>query len=393
MVSQGNGMKIGLNAIGFCPGKMGGVETYFRNLHSALQRNDAVNKYTLLCDEWNSGEFTVENQLFDIKICNYNKSTIRRFVRSALRKAIKVDILKAEPRYLDLDVVHHPFNNIMPTWNNIPSVLTFHDMQHEFYPQFFSRDELQRREKAYKISACTATRIIAISEHVKRCLIEKYSLPAAKIDVVYEGCAPEYRVIENMEVMGSVKDKYTLKKPFMYFPAATWPHKNHKNLLIALQLLKLRYNFDGELVLTGISMQSHGKILGEIQRLGLCGMVKILGYIPYEDLPYLYNLARLMVFPSLFEGFGIPLVEAMACGCPVVCSNVTSIPEVVGDAGLMFDPTSPEDMAEKIWSAWSNEVVLKGMISKGFERVRMFDWDDTAMKTLEVYKSAMLSVV
>jgi glycosyltransferase involved in cell wall biosynthesis len=176
----------------------------------------------------------------------------------------------------------------------------------------------------------------------------------------------------------------------LYYPAATLPHKNHKALLAALKLLKDRYRFDGQLVLTGIAMKANSEIMDEIGRLGLKDTVKVLGYLPYEDLPCLYNLAWLMVFPSLFEGFGIPLVEAMACGCPVACSNVTSIPEVIGDAGLTFDPNSVEDLAEKVYLLWTDEEQKKTLRIKGLQRAgsKVFSWENTARETINVYKKA-----
>jgi glycosyltransferase involved in cell wall biosynthesis len=182
-----------------------------------------------------------------------------------------------------------------------------------------------------------------------------------------------------------IKSNYGLHSPFLYYPAATWPHKNHIRLLKALKILKDEYRFDGKLVLSGIAMQMHPMILEEIKLLDLSGTVKVLGYLPEEELPYLYNLARLMVFPSLFEGFGIPLVEAMACGCPIVCSNVTSIPEVVGEAAVMFSPDSVEDMAEKIWALWNNDKQLQIMKQSGLRRVQFFSCEEMTRKTLDVY--------
>jgi glycosyltransferase involved in cell wall biosynthesis len=156
--------------------------------------------------------------------------------------------------------------------------------------------------------------------------------------------------------------------------------------LAALQLLHERYGFDGELVLTGIAMRSHNELLDEIERRGLKDKVRVLGYLPYEELPYLYKLARIMVFPSLFEGFGIPLVEAMACGCPVVCSDVTSIPEVVGDAAVTCDPNSFEDMADKIWTVWNDDGQIEKMRARGLARADLFSWEKTARQTLDVYR-------
>jgi glycosyltransferase involved in cell wall biosynthesis len=305
-----------------------------------------------------------------------------------LRNTLNLDILTREMRGLDLDVIHHPFTVLTPPGTGIPSVLTFWDMQHEFFPEFFGHVELRKRRRVFRASAQEATRIIVSAQFTRQCLMERYGIAAEKIEVIYTGYGPEYRVFDDPAELDKVRKKYGLDRPFLLYPAATWPHKNHKNLLAALKILTDRHRFDGQLLLTGIAMQAHDEILGEIERQGLARSVKVLGYLPYGELPFLYNLARLLVFPSLFEGFGIPLVEAMACGCPVVCSNVTSLPEVAGDAGITFDPNSPDEMAEKIWAAWNDEARRREMRGRGLERVRLFAWDTAAQKTLEVYRKA-----
>jgi glycosyltransferase involved in cell wall biosynthesis len=227
---------------------------------------------------------------------------------------------------------------------------------------------------------------MAISDFTRQSLMDLYGVPAERIDVVHLSCGNEYRECCDQEVLLKIREKYGLVRPFLYYPAATWPHKNHRTLLAALQLLHERYGFDGELVLTGIAMRSHNELLDEIERRGLKDKVRVLGYLPYEELPYLYKLARIMVFPSLFEGFGIPLVEAMACGCPVVCSDVTSIPEVVGDAAVTCDPNSFEDMADKIWTVWNDDGQIEKMRARGLARADLFSWEKTARQTLDVYR-------
>lgn len=381
-------MNIGINTTGFWPGKVGGVETYLRNLVLYLQRCDSNNRYTLLCDESIADEFPLGSTNFTIKLCSYRKSSFKKMFRSILMNTTGIDMLRAEPDYLDFDVVHHPFTTMKPAWQGMPSVLTFWDMQQEFYPNFFSPQELLNRQQTYKASAQLATRIIVSAEYTKLCLVDIYGIDPAKIDVIYTGFGPEYKLITDQEKLAKVKCLYGLDRPFIYYPAAGWPHKNHMTLLSALHLMINRYGFDGNLVLTGIAAQMQGGIIAEIERLNLGNVVKILGYLPYPDLPYLYTLARLMVFPSLFEGFGIPLVEAMACGCPLVCSNATTIPEVAGEAGIYFNPNSPEELAEKVWSAWSSNEKLIEMRRRGLERVKEFNWERTAYKTIEVYQKA-----
>lgn len=380
------GMKIGLNAISFVPGKIGGMETYFRNLLRYLQHLDTENQYTLFCDRRYAGEFPLENARFQIRHVNYARPSYKWFVRGLLRNSINVDILGREMRGLGVDFIHHPFTVLTPLGTGIPSVLTFWDMQHEFFPEFFDRLEIQRRRRSYQASAKEAKRIIVSAGFTRDCLVERYGVAAEKIEVIHTGYGPQYRVLDDRKELECFRKKYDLSRPFLYYPAATWPHKNHRTLLAAMKILKERHRFDGELLLTGIAMQSHSEILAEIDRLGLTDRVRVLGYLSAEELPFLYNLARLLVFPSLFEGFGIPLVEAMACGCPVVCADATSLPEVAGDAAVLFDPRSAEDMAGKIWAIWNDDVRLREMRASGIERVRLFTWDETARRTLLVYK-------
>lgn len=383
-------MNIGISAIGFMPGKMGGTETYLRNLMHSFQRLDHDNSYKIIFDTPNNrGEFSLVNSSFGIKTFNYTKPSFGWLVRGVLRNTIKIDIFKRALDDLKLDVIHYPFTVLSPMGLKTPTVLTFWDMQHDFHPEFFSDEELKKRRAVYKPSAELATRIIVSAEFTKTCLVEKYGIDDRKIDVVYTGYGSEYQVIDDTDALESVKVKYGLNRPFLYYPAATWPHKNHKTLLAALKILKDRNAFDGMLVLTGIAKQGQDEILGEIGRLGLSEVVKLLGYLPYEDLPYLYNIARALVFPSLFEGFGIPLVEAMACGCPVVCSNMTSLPEVVGDAGILFDPYSAEDIAEKIHIVWNDETRRREIRANGLERAKLFNWDDAARHTNDIYKKAI----
>lgn len=381
-------MKIGLNAITFVPGGIGGMETYFRNLVDRVQRLDSYDSFTIICDKKFAGEFPIFSEQVRFRHVNYAKHSFKWLARGILRNTLNLDILAGEMKGLDLDLIHHPFTVLTPLGTGVPSVLTFWDMQHEFFPEFFNPVELRKQRRLYRASAEEATRIIVSADFTRQCLVERYGIPADKVEVIYTGYGPEFRVIDDAAILDEMCRTYDLERPFLFYPAATWPHKNHKTLLAAISILKEEHRFDGVLVLTGIPMQSHGEIMAEIERQGLSGDVKVLGYLPYGVLPALYNLARALVFPSLFEGFGIPLVEAMACGCPVVCSEVTSLPEVAGDAGVMFDPRSPQDMADKIWSVWSDDALRREMRGRGLERAGLFNWDETARKTLEVYQRA-----
>jgi glycosyltransferase involved in cell wall biosynthesis len=384
-------MKIALNAMSFAPCRMGGVETYFRNLLRSLQEVDTDNDYYLLCNERHLDSLPLNNPRFMPVPSRFAKPSPLWYLRVAIKDSTGIDILRPLVNRLKVDIIHHPFSILNPMGLKIPSVLTFIDMQHEFFPENFSSNDLKARKALYRPSAEQAARIIAISEHAKSCLVERYLIKPEKIDVVHIGYGEQFRVIDDSELLNTVRNRYGLHKPFIYYPAATWPHKNHKRLLAALKLMRERYGFDGQLVLSGISMQSNDEVLKEIGRLGLQNDVTLLGYLPHEELPCLYNLARLMLFPSLFEGFGIPLVEAMACGCPIACADVTSIPEVVGDAALSFDPCSIEEIAEITWKLWSDDAVRQDSIVRGLERVKQFSWENMARQTVGVYKKSPIS--
>jgi glycosyltransferase involved in cell wall biosynthesis len=379
-------MIIGLNAITFVPGRIGGMETYIRNLVDRLQRVDTGNSYLLLCDQRHAAEFPVFSKNLRIQHVDYAQPSLNWFMRGLCRKALNVDILTRAVRGINVDIMHHPFTVLTPPGTEIPAVLTFWDMQHEFFPRFFNRRELSKRKRLFPASVREAESIIVSSGFTRDCLVERYGAPAEKIDVIFTGYGPEHRVIDDPEELQGIRTKYGLDRPFLFYPAATWPHKNHRNLLAALRILKESHGFDGELLLTGIAMQSHAEITAEIARLGLTGQVRLLGYLPAGELPLFYNLARMLIFPSLFEGFGIPLVEAMACGCPVACSATTSLPEVAGNAGVLFDPLAPEQIAEAVRSVWSDETQRSAMRKRGLERALLFTWDETARKTIEVYR-------
>lgn len=384
-------MQIGLNAISLYPGAIGGMETYFRNLLHWLQRIDIDNNYTVIYNEPYVADLQLFSDKFRVKTFNYEKNSFNWAVRGLLRNLIRVDPLRRQIMQLGLEVIHHPFNVLNPIGLATPSVLTINDIQHEYHPEFFSAVDLQKRRMKFRLSVAEARRIITISDYTRRCVMERYDVDGSNIDVIHIGCGEEYRPIEDDDAKARFREKYGLARPFLYYPAATWPHKNHKTLLAALKLLRERRQFDGELVLTGIAKQRHVEILGEIDRLGLTGQVKVLGYLPTNELPYLYNLAAMLVFPSLFEGFGIPVVEAMACGCPVACSNVTALPEVAGDAGVTFDPLSAEDMAATIWRVLSDTEEQQRLRAAGLDRTELFGWENIARRTLAVYQKAIAS--
>jgi glycosyltransferase involved in cell wall biosynthesis len=409
-------MKVGINAIGLSSGSVGGMEVYFLNLIKGISRYDSENTYRVYVNHRKIREMLLPylNHKIGIKYVSQAYTYIAGglvllFSNPGLMVAIARKILSrqsfaAETTGIlgkvikfgrcEMDVAHFPFSIIDPSFYNVkaPIVLTIPDIQHEYNPEFFDEATLSNRRAHYRASAERAEVIITISETSKKSLMDKFGIGSEKIVVTYPGCSEDFRRIDDRNALNVVKKKYSLRDKFLFYPAGTWPHKNHIKLLEALAILRKKHGFEEELVLTGIPQNNHRNVLDAVKRLDLEGQVRFLNFVPFADLPAIYNLASVMVFPSLFEGFGIPLVEAMNVELPIACSDLTSIPEVVGDAGLYFNPQDPADMAEKIHRLWHDGELKKSLVMRGLERVKLFDWEETARKTISAYELAYKKV-
>jgi glycosyltransferase involved in cell wall biosynthesis len=382
-------MRIGLSLINFNPGRMGGVESFFWNLLESLQRIDEVNEYVLLCDERSLGYFPLHGKNFSEVLIRTRKPIPFRWLRSLIRRVSGIDLLKYQVDALHLDLVHHPFTIMSPKQSGTPVVLTVHDVQHEFYPEFFGEQGYQKRRAGILASLAGARAVIADSAFTRTSLIEYYGIQPEQATVVHLGKDLRFSRVDDPAFLAEIQQKHDLGRPFLYYPAASWPHKNHAGLLRALKLLIEQHDFNGVLVMSGIAKKAQGNIEGLIDELGLKERVRILGYLESAELPALYSLARMLVYPSFFEGFGLPLLEAMACGCPIACSNTSSLPEVAGDAALLFDPTRPEEIAGAIWAVWSDAGLRDSLLEKARLRVDSFSWESAAQRTIKVYRKAL----
>jgi glycosyltransferase involved in cell wall biosynthesis len=262
----------------------------------------------------------------------------------------------------ELDGFHFPLTAMVPRVEQPPAVVTVHDVQHLIMPQFFSRPKLLYRRLAYQGSMRRARLVIAVSAHVRETLLERVGLSPEHVIVVHSG-------VDHDRL--TPPPGGTRRESFLLYPAFPWPHKNHTRLLEAFALLRRRYP-ELRLVLTGGSYPGFARLDG----------VDVRGFVSADELVDLYRTAAATVFPSLYEGFGQPLLEAMACGCPVAASDVAAIPEICGGAARLFDPNRPEAIAEAV------EDVLHGSelwSSRGLARARNFSWEATARATDHVY--------
>jgi glycosyltransferase involved in cell wall biosynthesis len=397
-------MRIGVNLIPLRSGQMGGLEFYVRRLLSQLLVCDRRNQFFLFTAHWNDASLDFphgryrkilavpEQELGATIPSGWGRWLARKPRPGALPLLHRwtppppLDV-HAWVRRLRLDLWYCPITNLDPRHLSIPTVVTIADVQQEYYPEFFAREELQARALMYAPSCQEATAVITISEFSKRCLIEKYGLAPDKVHCVYAAGVESLDDAKSATV-DEVKCKYQLPAGYAFYPANLWPHKNHDMLLLALHRLRQSYGITLPLILTGDDLGGWAKCRALAEHFQLQEQVRYLGYVPAHDLLGLYQGAALLLFPSLFEGFGIPLLEAMAFGCPIAAANATSIPEIVGDAALLFDPRQPDAIAAVCAQLLTDDDRRRALIARGRERAKNFSWEKAADETLRVFHRA-----
>jgi glycosyltransferase involved in cell wall biosynthesis len=383
-------MRIGINTLCLNPGQMGGVEIYIRNLVAHLGRIDSDNEYLVFVSQHNQSIFEsglpLNVRLVVIALPPPSSPIIRALRYWRLILSPLADQLERS----GVDVIHYPDSIINPPGIALPCVLTFHDIQHEYFPRHFPFKTLLLRKLTYGTSARKARRIITDSQFTRETLVEKFRIPASKITPIHRGVDAAFRPDMSLAEVERVRHTYHLPQVFAFYPANTWPHKNHPRLVQAISLLQKKYRSDCKLVLCGQPQWGHDALLAALKVHNLQRDVLILGYVPTEDLPALYRAASLLAYPSLFEGFGFPLVEAMSCGCPIVCSDVTSLPELAGDAAVLVNPYDVEGLADAMWRVLKDHDLRADLVARGLARAGHFSWEQAARQTLQVYRQACL---
>lgn len=292
--------------------------------------------------------------------------------------------LRVELAPLRLNVLHSP-DFIPPFRCNCKSVITIHDLAFLLYPHFLTGESARYYSQIDQAVRLT-DHIIAVSEKTKQDTVYHLGVPARKITVIYEAANPIYRPIEDEEGLRRIREKYGLPAQYVLFVSTIEPRKNIPTLLRAFRELLDCYKLPVKLAIAGGLGWLSDVVFSTTLELKLVDKVLFLSRVPVEDLLYLYNGAELLVHPSFYEGFGLPPLEAMACGTPVVVSNVSALPEVVGDAALMVDPTDTAGLTVAIWRALTDSSLRAEMIAKGLKRASCFSWSKAAQQTLAVYE-------
>lgn len=271
------------------------------------------------------------------------------------------------------------------------SVVTIHDLALTRFPEF-SKKLFGERWSIHKTrrTLMRARRIIAVSQHTARDLKDLYGVSPEKIRVVYNGLGEEFFTKPDPNCIQSARARYGVKAvDYILYVGGSDPRKNLDRLLEAFSILVRKMGPITLLVAGGMGRRD-GEIRQKISRLGLEKDVVLTGHLPAQDLHPLYCGARLFIYPSLYEGFGIPVLEAMACGVPVIASNTSSIPEVAGDAAYLIDPYDMEDMAQAMEKVLEDHDLAASLRAKGQERAKAFSWEKSARQTLEVYQECLI---
>ncbi len=284
------------------------------------------------------------------------------------------------------DVLFVPAH-VLPLVHPRHSVVTVHDLGYLHYPQAHTRWSRWYLRWSTAYNARAATHLIADSVATKRDLIEHCQAPPDKISVVYPGYDPKFVPERDPEHRDAVRERYHIPGEYVIYVGTLQPRKNLRTLLDAFAVLA-NQDRDIHLVLAGKKGWLYEPLFAQMQQLGLGKRVHFTGYVPKEDLPGLISGAHLFVLPSLYEGFGMPVLEAMACGTPVICSNVSSMPEVAGDAAILVNPHDAAELVQALQRLLHDDALRRNLVQKGQKQVERFSWEKCARETLAILQTA-----
>jgi len=354
-----------------------GNETYVVNLSRALASIDTTNEY---------------------RLCTHNPALLpaellrpSNFTALRVRPALSLVRIPLSMPYLSWkdghDLLH--VNYIAPPISPCPTVVTIHDISYEFFPQFFSPRDRILLSTLVPISARRAAKIIAVSNNTKRDIIERYGIEEDRIVVTYEAPDPAFAQVPDEQLLRRLRGEYGIADDFLLAVGNLQPRKNLLRVVEAFADLRQSGAIRHQLVIAGQAFWRESEISRRVEDRHIGEHVVFTGYVPQEHLVLLYNAAAVFLYPSLYEGFGLPPLEAMACGTPVIASNTSSVPEVVGEAALLVDPHRTDELAQAILDLLSSAELQRELRRRGLERARSFSWERTAMQTLQVYENVL----
>ncbi|MEG2291569.1 MAG: glycosyltransferase family 1 protein [Clostridium sp.] len=357
-----------------------GIGTYTYQLINAMNNIDSINKYTLFNDD---DTLNINfNQNFEISYLKSNSSNI--FWNNVNHPTVLKD--------KDLNIYHVPQNGIgLPICHSHPFVITLHDTIPLHMPETVGETYLNifNTQMESIINRCDG--IITVSEFSKEDISKDFNFPKDKIHVTHLASEDIYKPINKTLCRNILKQHYSIPANYILYVGGFSPRKNISGLIEAFSKIHTKLPSDMKLIIAGSKGLSYPIYKSLSERLGMTDKIIFPGFISMEHMPYLYNSASLLVYPSFYEGFGLPPLEAMACGTPVVASNVTSLPEVLGDSALLCSPYSTNELMESILSALLDNTIRESLIKKGFDKCNSLTWEKTAAETLKIYDSIIIN--
>jgi glycosyltransferase involved in cell wall biosynthesis len=402
-------MRIGINALSITPNPTGGGTTYISELTKHLSHIDHCNDYVLFVRADSIHHFCVnKNNGFQYgENFKFVRIPILSLFSVAFRIFFELLVMPLLTWRYKLDILLCP-GDAVPLWVPCISVMVIQNLFYfhsdEVYPflvhirkrRFHTRVQIWYYSCITSRSALKADRIITVSENAKKEIVEFLKIDPSRISVVYHGVGTQFRSDnDERNRVRKTSTNYSLQSDYLLYVGAVVPYKNVETLIAAFSLLKDRRSILDRrrvfsLVVAGPDHWGYASYVREVaDKLGVLDQIIFLGYVPYDELPSLYQKAEVSVLLSLCESFGMPILEAMACGCPVVCSNTSSLPEIAGDAAVLVDPKNPMNVADAIEMLLKDEEFRRRMIDRGKSRVVKFSWNQAAHQTLSVIKEAV----
>ena len=350
----------------------GGIVVYAKNLLRCLLELDSKNDYVFM--------YRHQQDIGQLGTFPNVTEAVIRAPSKLLWDQVAVPLFARKQR---IDVIYNPKLSI-PVATRSKTVLVMHGGAQFVVPHVFKWHDRMYFKIANRIFCKRADAIITMTHLGAQDIVQRMGAAPEKVHVLNEGYNENCRVLD-ATATAAVKSKYSLPDQFILFVGGITPLKNFGNLLKAYRKLQLR--FSHKLVVVGFNRWKFSKDLGMVNELGLRDKIVFCGFVPDEDLPAFYNLASVFAFPSLYEGFGIPVLEAMACGCPVVTTETGCSPEVAGNAALLINPYDPDAIADAMAKVLGEEALRAKLIERGLERANQFSWRKCAAETLAVFNA------
>jgi glycosyltransferase involved in cell wall biosynthesis len=354
-----------------------GIGTYIRNLLRQLARLDDETEFVVLCRPADRPAVAALGRNF--------RAVAETSGHYSLSEQVRVPLaLKRE----GVTLFHAP-HYVLPRLVSCRSVVTIHDCIHLMFPEYLpNRMALSYARASIRTAARRATRILTVSESSKRDILRYVDVPAAKIDVIPNAYDERFSLPPSSEDTASIRERYQLHGEFVLYAGNVKPHKNLERLIDAFALTRQRGLENLRLVLIGDDISRYAALRRAVHRHQLHQHVRFLGYLPESTLAVMYRLASVFAFPSLYEGFGLPPLEAMASGTPVVTSNISALPEVAGEAAVLVDPYDTASIADGLTRVLSDPALRRDLAARGIARARHFSWERSVRRVREIYGEA-----